>query len=208
MDPEFAPRTLPFTGDAQLLPITPITPAPLLDLGFGTATPEAEPTLAPPPNYSAPQLASASRALKVTPFGFAPYIDSLWPRPEANALELFTLHLELYQQVKKTCLPNYLQARIPIPSQMNCDAWDEALVGYWDAQVATFLRYGWPGSYTAPLPPTPSQKNHPSAEIHADDVGAFLSKEVELGAMLGPFEAPPFEDWFQTSPLMTRPLKK
>ena len=66
-----------------------------------------------------------------------------------------------------------------------------------------FLRYGWPGSYTAPDIPSPSTVNHPSATAYAPHVDRFLEKEVRLGAMLGPFDAPPFHDWFQTSPLMS-----
>ena len=145
----------------------------------------------------------AKKALKVGPVEFAPFIDKLWPHPTAEAFLLFPEHITLYNAVKRTNLPNYLGARIQIPSQINCDAWDHALEGYDDSQVASFLRYGWLGSYTAPDIPTPSAKNHPSATAFMNDVDLFLEKEVRLGAMLGPLKAPPFREWFQTSPLMS-----
>ena len=210
VDPEFTPVTLPFTGDAQLLPITPGTPVPLMDLGFETTAHTAHSTsVSAAPIDEAPSSTNcAPRARKVSPYEYAPVIGTLWPTPEPSALQATPFYMKLYQAVKNTSVPNYLQAKIPIPSQMNCDAWDEALVGYWDAEVATFIKYGWPGSYTAVTPPTPSDRNHPSAMTFLDDVDAFLDKELGMGAMLGPFDVPPFTEWFQTSPLMTVPKKE
>ena len=66
-----------------------------------------------------------------------------------------------------------------------------------------YLRFGWPGGYTASSPPTPATANHPSALNFPNDVRMFLDKEVRLGAMLGPFQEPPFRPWSQVSPLMT-----
>ena len=200
MDPELMPPTLPFDGNTDMsLPITPCTPIPLVDLGYGSTAP-------PENNDHGGQIGAPSagaRAPRLSPADYAPYIRALWPDPHDEAIQLTPFYMSLYTAVKNTAVPNYLGAMIPIPSQMNCDAWRDALVGYWDAEVATFLRYGWPGSYTAPTPPTPSPRNHPSALAFASHVDDFLQKEVALGAMLGPFVSPPFEGWFQTSPLMT-----
>ena len=102
--------------------------------------------------------------------------------------------------MRATNLPNYLSARIPIPSKLNCDAWDHLLLDYHDAEIVDFLRFGWPSGYTAPMPPTPSEVNHPSADNY---VSKFLAKEVGLGAMLGPFPVSPFAGWSEVSPLMT-----
>ena len=188
------------------LPITPTSPAPLVDLGYGPTdhTPTAVASDGPW-NIDVPAIASpsAARALKVSPFEYAPYVEHLWPHPTPELTLQAQAYMAIYCAVHATSLPNYLGAKIPIPSQMNLEAWDTALEGYHDAQVATFLRFGWPGSYTAPSPPTPSVSNHPSATNFAKDLDSFLEKEVRLGAMLGPFDAPPFSDWYQTSQLMT-----
>ena len=93
--------------------------------------------------------------------------------------------------------------RIQLLSYINCDAWDHLLEGYADAEIANFLRYSWPSGYTAPTPPIPSDTNHPNAPCFPADVTRFLDNEVKIGAMLGPFTAPPFREWSQLSPLMT-----
>ena len=111
--------------------------------------------------------------------------------------------MDIYQQVKETNLPNYMMARRPIPSELNCDAWDYMLQDYSDNQITQFLRFGWPGNYTAPKPPTSSTRNHPSAYAYMAEIDRFISKELEKGALLGPFVHPPFRPWFQVSPLMT-----
>ena len=146
---------------------------------------------------------SSSRALKVSPIQYKTYIEELWPHVSAEAFSLAPIHAPIYTAVRNSNIPNYLGARLPVPSQINCDAWDQALVGYHDSQIALFLRYGWPGSYTAPLPPKSTTVNHPSALAYMSEVDRFLEKEVRLGAMLGPFDSPPFVEWNQTSPLMS-----
>ena len=145
--------------------------------------------------------APGARGLKVGPYEFAYVVKEMWPHVNAHAQD--SEHLKIYDIVRSTGLPNYLSARIQIPSYINCDAWDHLLEGYADAEIANFLRYGWPSGYTAPTPPIPSDTNHPSALCFPADVTKFLDKEVKLGAMLGPFTAPPFREWSQVSPLMT-----
>lgn len=81
------------------------------------------------------------------------------------------------------------------------------LKGYHDEQICGYLDYGWPISYTGVKPPTPVENNHKSALDYAEHIDAFLQKECAMGAMIGPFSKPPFEPWFQVSPLMTRPKK-
>ena len=189
VDPEYAPSNLPFQGNDEMsLPITPSTLAPLLDLGYGSAETSTQSVTQPHITTSQPGL-GATGALKVSPTDYAPYICDLWPEPRFEVMQSVLFYMSLYLAVKNTCLPNYMKARIPILSQMKCDNWDQALLGYWN--VATFLRHGWPGSYTAPVPPTPTPKNHRSVLAFAPHVDEFLHKEVNLGAMLGRFHPPP-----------------
>ena len=147
-------------------------------------------------------LGREGRALRVGPREYAYILEEIWPLTSPQ-LSGKCYHLDLYDIVRATGVPNYMSARIRIPSEIKCDAWDALLHGYHDAEIAEYLRFGWPGGYTAPTLPTSTTKNHPSALMFPDHVQAFIDKEVGLGAMLGPFPAPPFSPWSQVSPLLT-----
>ena len=188
--PQEAPIPIANSGDEPMDPL----PGPA-----DAQIPARRPCSASPLRLPAAQM---ERGLMVGPYEYAYIVGDIWPQVNPQVQGEHPL-LNIYTAVRKTCLPNYLSARIPIPSNINCDAWDHLLQGYHDAEIADFLRYGWPGGYTAPVPPSTSSTNHPSAVKFPDDVSRFLSKEVSLGAMLGPFPAPPFSSWSQVSPLMT-----
>ena len=159
------------------------------------------PDLAGPPHLE-PITDPGNKGVRIGPREYAYIVNEIWPvRSASVSHECY--HLDLYEIVRATGVPNYLSARIRVPSGLNCDAWDSLLYAYRDAEIADYLRFGWPGGYTAPVPPTSSDKNHPSAELYPTHVGKFLQKEVDMGAMLGPFSSPPFSPWSQVSPLMT-----
>ena len=148
-----------------------------------------------------------SKALLIGPIQYSAYIKDRWPFPTSTANRLSPIHMHIYQKVRSTSVPNYMSARVPIPSQLNCDAWDTLLSDYHDNEICQFLRYGWPSNYTAPTPPTPTVRNHPSALAHMAEVDRFIDKELSKGALLGPFVNVPFAPWTQTSPLMTAEKK-
>ena len=151
--------------------------------------------------------AVGSSALRLAPTQYKTYIDRYWPQPTHQARIIAPWHMDVYARVKATGLPNYMQAKVGVPSDLNCGVWEEKLADYYDSDICQFLRYGWPSSYTAPTPPQPSFKNHASALNYPVAVENFLQKETSLNAMLGPFPAEPFFPWTQVSPLMTRPKK-
>ena len=62
-------------------------------------------------------------------------------------------YLDKYNKVRITALPNYLKARILVPSGLHIAEWRRLLTGYHDANMADFLNYGWPIDYTAATPP-------------------------------------------------------
>ena len=159
-------------------------------------------------NVQLHQRQKGSSALLIGPFEYSAYVKSLWPSPTSASVRLSPIHMNIFQQVRDSNLPNYLSARIPVPSEMNCDAWDHLLSDYHDKEVCQFLRFGWPSSYTAPHIPTPTHRNHPSATAYTSDIEAFLEKEVSKGALLGPFDTPPFQPWTNNSPLMTAEKKE
>ena len=144
-------------------------------------------------------------ALCVAPREYKPYIDAMWPNPTVTAVEQAPSLMAMYAKVKATGVPNYMSAKVQVPSDMNCDEWDKVLVGYHDGEIAQYLRYGWPSSYTAPQPPTPTFENHSSATKYETDIQNFLTKEISHNAMAGPFQTLPFHPWTQISPLMTAP---
>ena len=148
-----------------------------------------------------------SKALLVGPIEYSSYIRDLWPQATSAANRSTPVHMDIYQKVRSTNLPNYLSACIPIPSELNCDAWDNLLMNYHDQDLTKFLRFGWPSNYTAPTPPTPSLRNHPSAVAYLSELDSFVEKECAKGALLGPFPNPPFAPWTQVSPLMTAEKK-
>ncbi len=76
-----------------------------------------------------------------------------------------------------------------------------------DPLLCDYLEFGWPANYTSPACPTSAATNHASATAFPQHVTDYLDKEVRHGALLGPFTTAPFEPWFQTNALMTRPKK-
>lgn len=123
-------------------------------------------------------------------------------------LSSYALHcVQIYNVVRSTGVHNYMGARIPVPSNMDIRNWRSLLCDYHDQALCDFLEFGWPVNYIRDNPPQASGSNHGSAIAYADHVATYIHTEIELGAILGPFEEPPFSPWFNTSPLMTRPKR-
>ena len=143
----------------------------------------------------------------LTPIAYRPILDQMWPHPREDQWEQHRDYMRIYQQVRATALPNYLKARIPIKSGLNIEVWRRLLRGYHDKKVVDFLEFGWPVDFTALLPPTTATENHREDPAFGRSVETYVETELEHGALLGPFQMPPFTPWSQTSPMMTRPKK-
>ena len=59
--------------------------------------------------------------------------------------------------------------------------------------------------YVGPVFDTVQVNNHPSDAQFPAQVTEFIHSEIQLGGIVGPFKAPPFEEWCHVSPMMTRP---
>ena len=140
----------------------------------------------------------------VNPTDYARTISAVWPSPTAEAYAVAPFHMRLYADVARSGVPNYMNVRRDVPSQLNCNAWDTALADYHDKELCQFMRYGWPVSFTASDPLLSTPKNYASALRHPAVISKFINKELEMEAMLGPFERDPFIPWTKVSPLMTR----
>lgn len=100
-------------------------------------------------------------------------------------------------------LPNYLSARLPVPSKLKTDLWWDLLRVYPDNIVCEFLEFGWPVGYTRDTLPIFDLRTHHGASNFPDTVQQYLDREVDLGRVAGLFVSPPFTDGFVVSPLNT-----
>ena len=129
------------------------------------------------------------------------------PLPTAGTEHTATC-MKIYDIVRSTGIPNYLGARIPLPHALNVPVWRQYLANFTqDRLLCDFLDFGWPANYTAAAIPTSASTNHGSALAFPQHVSSYLETELEHGALLGPFDTPPFAPWFQVNALMSRPKK-
>ena len=77
-------------------------------------------------------------------FGFIPCSEQELPvvtdRTSPVGLSFFNAHA----LVRATGRPNYMQARIPVQSQLNVEAWKYHLQDYWDQQLLQLIEFGFP----------------------------------------------------------------
>ena len=99
--------------------------------------------------------------------------------------------------------PNHLGARIVLPHvRLNIERWRYHLRGYENSELVQYMEYGFPlGLQDAPKLES-SSRNHGSSYSWYDYVDKFISKEVTMGGMTGPFKLAPWWDAI-VSPLMT-----
>ena len=116
--------------------------------------------------------------------------------------------LRIYDVVRSTGVPNFLQARMPLPHQLNIPRWRHYLTGHTDIALVDLLEFGFPVGFSPNFPLTSTPMNHASATNYPEQVEQYLAKEVSCHAMLGPFRTAPFWPWLHTSPIMTREKKQ
>ena len=117
----------------------------------------------------------------------------------------FTHHFcNSHRIVYQTGLPNYVGARLPVPSQLDVPMWRRLLQDYDDFLVCDFLDFGWPLGYTKlELPVFDVRAAHRGALNFPQSVTDYLASEVTLGHISGPFaiNQSPFPDKLIVSPL-------
>ena len=138
----------------------------------------------------------------LAPCTFAEHRRANWPSPDfgSSRIEL----VNIYNAVRATGVPNLMAARIPVPNELNVDAWVGNLKGI-DEPLLDMIVYGFPMGYIGPVSPTQYVDNHPSALQFPEHVAEFIDKELGFGGLMGPLAHPPFTQWCHVSPLMTRP---
>ena len=111
--------------------------------------------------------------------------------------------LQVHEKVKHTGTHNFLQAQIPIPSQLKVAAWETNLTNYWDKQLLKLIRYGFPLNFNDNVNLVSTETNHSSAKNFPNDIKSYLQEEKQFNAILGPFSEPPIAD-LHISPFLTR----
>ena len=115
----------------------------------------------------------------------------------------FSSFLDIHHTVALTGQPNYQTARVPVFTTLNIAVWRELLSGYLDEIICEFLEFGWPIGYTSDTLPIFDLRTHRGALDLPDQVNAYLSKELKLGRIAGPFDTVPLAQGFVVSPLNT-----
>ena len=113
----------------------------------------------------------------------------------------------IYSAVRLTGVPNFMSAKIPVPSGLKISHWKELLIGYHDYEMLSYLEYGWPVDYAVNRIPTATLRNHKEQIDNSPHIEKYISTELKHNAIIGPFMNTPFEPWCQFSPIMTRPKK-
>jgi hypothetical protein len=93
----------------------------------------------------------------------------------------------------------------PVASHINVHLFRQLGQGFHDQQIFDLIQYGFPLDLDkSNFIPNSAVVNHGSALNFPSEVDNYLSEEIKLGSILGPFEDSPFPD-LHCSPLMTAP---
>ena len=113
--------------------------------------------------------------------------------------------VNIAHQIRLTGKPNYMEARYPLKSGLNLEAWNRLLFDYLDRKLLRYLAFGFPLSLNEPETlGNKAIKNHISALQYPEAVDRYLAKELEAGTIIGPMlDINNFH--IHCSPLLTRP---
>ena len=111
--------------------------------------------------------------------------------------------IEAHKIIRNSGVPNFLNSRIPVPTQLNPERWYFHLQDYWDKQLPDLINYGFPLDFDRNSILQPTYQNHTSATQHMDQIEKYITEEVNYRAIYGPFQQLPFP--VHISPLMTCP---
>ena len=113
-----------------------------------------------------------------------------------------TLHNLVYAMGR----PNFLGARLSVPTSLNISLWRSLLTEYSDSVVCDYLEFGWPIGYDYHgILPFSDFRNHKGALDFTSAVDSYLSTELALGSVCGPFARDPFVAPIGLSPLNSVP---
>ena len=97
----------------------------------------------------------------------------------------------------------YTGLRIPVPSFLNIPEWRVLLCDYEDSVICEFLEFPWPLGYNKQTLPVFNLRTHRGALKFPSVIQDYITSEISLGRIAGPFDALPFPDSFVVSLLNT-----
>ena len=127
--------------------------------------------------------------------------------PDRDSPNLLSLadYISMAKVIHSTGLPNYRQVRLQVHSDLNIQAWERLLENSPNTRLLDYLKFGFPLSlYNHESLANKDVVNHFSALQYPSAVTEYLHKEVNSGAILGPFDDIPYHE-FHCFPLLTRP---
>ena len=105
-------------------------------------------------------------------FGFVPLAEQIMSKNMSiNTSEVLS-PCEMHSIVRATQKPNYMEARLPVNSQLNVEAWKMHLSKYWDQQLLQLIEFGFPLDFNRNCPLTNEQGNHKSVTEFPKDIEA------------------------------------
>ena len=124
-----------------------------------------------------------------------------------NPCSFSSFFVEAHRIVGSSEQPNYLPVRLPVPSRLNVQLWRDLLLDYPDNISCEFLEFCWSLGYCSEAIPVFDLRNHRGVLNFPVAVKTYLTGEIQLGRVAGPFDVPPFADAFVVSPLNTVPKR-
>ena len=111
--------------------------------------------------------------------------------------------MNLHRELRKDGKHNYVGLQVPVKSKLNAEKRASYLADYWDWQLSLLVKYGFPLDFKRNTIVCHDIAFHKSAIQYPDHVLYYLKKEVEHGAIVGPFTEPPIKN-LHVSLFMTR----
>ena len=117
-------------------------------------------------------------------FGFVPLQEQILPPDNSPECGFSGSPLQIHEIVKSTGKPNFLQARIPIKSQLNVEHWEKVLAGYWDRQLLELIKFGFPLDFNRACELGQYSGNHSAANDFPNDIEAYINEELSSWGLL------------------------
>ena len=135
-------------------------------------------------------------------YRFIPLGDLIKPHSDIRNPAMADIKL-LHSTVKNGNTHNFLGAQVQVKGQLDPDKWEMRLHNYWDEQLCSLIRYGFPLDFNSNSHLLYELTNHSSATHYHKDVKAYLEEEKQFNAIYGPYSEPPLEN-MHFSPFLTR----
>ena len=119
--------------------------------------------------------------IDTAPTAFAAHRRRAWPHPitQFSLTTGYDRYAAIYDVVRATGLPNCLQARVPLPSALNTEAWEHYIDHTTDeADLYDYVRFGFPLGYMGPISPTEGYENHDTADRYPAHVDNFIEMRL------------------------------